>query len=778
MDNLELLSNDELRLRLLQYGFANLPVTQTTRNVLIKKLRTHLALTNKNLRKTTSIVTRYSSGEDSDITDGSKNVNKVKKSRVSVSGSPSTYSKHDMLPPQSTSFRTPSTNFTNRSLLSPSTTVSNAINNRNKKSSVYVSPVIINDSEDDSELNLEKSFSPSTSYSYISPVITSKSFNNKSTNSRTTDHYNSDSSLKNGYNGSDNDYDDDSFTSGYTKRLLQFRGDAMQKLQQQNVKKRKTNTHQPVSENDIVYHADPSSDPVPMPLNTAIKNFINRLDEYYGFKQTLVPYFLLSVFVIFFLLIIFVYMTIRPDIENTLSPSTTSYIKCNYNNDNEDVYACIDESSLESSLTLLKYFVPELQSRAVLYKCDKSSSLSNILCANDLWTFINEHKSQRHNQELRTGGHDIYKDLHNVEYLVDRNKQWGIQNVDENGVQITLNEVVTRRAQKTNCLAILKPKLPLMCIIQTKLQTFFVIVGSLAIIATVFYVVRRFIHFVIQVKETRRNNINQLINEIISSLLEKTMCDKENPVLVINHLRDKLVDPTKRNEMEWAWNEAIRYLEMNDSRIQFEIKNINGEDFKVIRWIDDTKNVSGNVGQTMNQQQRLSHASRYIAPAYNHQTNVPEKVILKKWNGPAFSESNKIKDPPTNCLKIRNMFDKYETNDADLHQTIQDSILLKLSNKKCHIHDIQLDLKSCCVYVKCASTSDAGIVHDEINGWWLENRLVSIKFLRLDRYNQRFPNSSNLSTCLYPSSASYVDNLSNGRTEYYDNENNYEGDDN
>ena len=770
MDNLDVLSNDELRLRLLQYGFANLPVTQTTRNVLIKKLRTHLALTNKNLRKTASIATRYSSGEDSDITDGANNVSKVKKSRVTVSGSPSAYSKHDMLPPQSTTFRTPSSSFSNRSLsTSGTTTANNASINRNKKTSVYVSPVIINDSEDDSELSLEKSFTPNTSYSYNSPVITSRSYNNRSTSSRTSDHYNTDTSLRNGLNGSDNDNEDDSsFTSGYTKRLLQFRGDALQKLQQQNVKKRKTNTHYPVSENDIVYHADPSSDPVHVPLNTAIRNFINRLDDYYGFKQTLVPYLLLSVFVIFFLLIIFVYMTIRPDIENTLSPLTTSYTKCNYNNDNEDVYACIDESSLESSLTLLKYFVPELQSRAVLYKCDKSSTLSNILCANDLWTFINEHQSQRYNQQLRTDGQDIFKNLHNVEYLVDRNKQWGIQNVDENGIQITLNEVVTRRAQKTNCLAILKPKLPLMCIIQTKLQTFFMIVGSLAIIASIFYLVRRFIQFVIHVKETRRNNVNQLINEIISSLLEKTMCDKENPVLVINHLRDKLVDPTKRNEMEWAWNEAIRYLEMNDSRIQFEIKNINGEDFKVIRWIDDTKNVSGNLNQS---NQRFSTNNRFTAPAYNHQTNGPEKVVLKKWNGPAFSESNKIKDPPTNCLKIRNMFDKYETNEADLHQTIQDSILLKLSNKKCHIHDIQLDLKSCCVYVKCASTSDAGIVHDEINGWWLENRLVSIKFLRLDRYNQRFPSSSNLSTCLYPSNG-------RTRTEYYDNENNFEGDDN
>ena len=36
MVDLESLSNDQLRLRLLVYGFANMPVTQTTRKVFIK----------------------------------------------------------------------------------------------------------------------------------------------------------------------------------------------------------------------------------------------------------------------------------------------------------------------------------------------------------------------------------------------------------------------------------------------------------------------------------------------------------------------------------------------------------------------------------------------------------------------------------------------------------------------------------------------------------------------------------------------------------------------
>uniref|UniRef100_A0A8D8P2U5 (northern house mosquito) hypothetical protein n=1 Tax=Culex pipiens TaxID=7175 RepID=A0A8D8P2U5_CULPI len=66
MDNLDLLTDDELRLRLMQYGFQNLPITSNTRKLLIKKLRNHMESEKGKLRRETSYATRYSSGEESD----------------------------------------------------------------------------------------------------------------------------------------------------------------------------------------------------------------------------------------------------------------------------------------------------------------------------------------------------------------------------------------------------------------------------------------------------------------------------------------------------------------------------------------------------------------------------------------------------------------------------------------------------------------------------------------------------------------------------------------
>lgn len=64
MDELNSLSNEELKYRLTQFGFPNLPVTSTTRKVLIKKLRNHMDNEKSKLKRETSYVTRYSSDED------------------------------------------------------------------------------------------------------------------------------------------------------------------------------------------------------------------------------------------------------------------------------------------------------------------------------------------------------------------------------------------------------------------------------------------------------------------------------------------------------------------------------------------------------------------------------------------------------------------------------------------------------------------------------------------------------------------------------------------
>lgn len=64
MDNLDLISDQELRHRLMEYGFPNLPVTSTSRKILIKKLRNYMTNEKQKLRRDTSHLSRYSSDEE------------------------------------------------------------------------------------------------------------------------------------------------------------------------------------------------------------------------------------------------------------------------------------------------------------------------------------------------------------------------------------------------------------------------------------------------------------------------------------------------------------------------------------------------------------------------------------------------------------------------------------------------------------------------------------------------------------------------------------------
>lgn len=136
MDHLNSLSDNELRQRLRQYGFPNLPITSTTRKVLIKKLRNHMNSEQVKLRQATSFVTRYSSDEDASDQDTKRN-------------------QRATMPPPKTNNK--------RFLSSQPTKVSP------RSQSVYVSPVVRhNDSEDDVDNesnNLNTSFSSAYSSS-------------------------------------------------------------------------------------------------------------------------------------------------------------------------------------------------------------------------------------------------------------------------------------------------------------------------------------------------------------------------------------------------------------------------------------------------------------------------------------------------------------------------------------------------------------------------------------------------------------------------------------
>lgn len=504
-------------------------------------------------------------------------------------------------------------------------------------------------------------------------------------------------------------------------------------------------------ENDIVCHAEPIPEQPVTPIGVALSNLINKLDEYYGVKQTFVPCILLSILILFFVIIGGMYLTISPDIKSALVADTTKYLLCEDLPHGTPMHNCIQKDAVDGTLEFISKLIIELQDRAVLYKCVDSTH-AFVMAPRDIITFMLEMDPTSHVLS-------ILHNFHNTQYLIGLNPQWHIRNVDIKGNTLTMDEAVRMRDSESSCLAMPEPVLPLTCIMKNKIQKFFVIIGGLALVSGVVYLLRMTYVYVKIKQQMRKDQVNALISDITSAVIKQGMRAKtdpgEDPCIVVAHLRDNVIPVTKRKEYEWAWIEAMKFLEANESRISFEVGNRNGEDCKLMRWIDPSTITPH--GSPNNSALNNSNEIPFGRPSSSVST-------VKSWQGPAFDKQNKIKDPPTPCLKIRQMFDKYDVNDPTLKQVIQDAIIAKVGNT-CRIYDVQLDTGSCCVYVRCVSEQDAGMVHDEINGWWFDNRLVSIKFLRLERYLTRFPGSNQTPACLRPTSLASIQNLTSNNNK-------------
>lgn len=83
---------------------------------------------------------------------------------------------------------------------------------------------------------------------------------------------------------------------------------------------------------------------------------------------------------------------------------------------------------------------------------------------------------------------------------------------------------------------------------------------------------------------------------------------------------------------------------------------------------------------------------------------------------------------------------------------IHNDILEKCSRVATSILHIGVDKRSKegCVYIKCATNETAGKVYQTLNGTWYNGKLLTVKFLRMDRYLERFPNSSSLTSPVLP----------------------------
>ncbi|XP_017517207.2 inner nuclear membrane protein Man1 isoform X1 [Manis javanica] len=242
-------------------------------------------------------------------------------------------------------------------------------------------------------------------------------------------------------------------------------------------------------------------------------------------------------------------------------------------------------------------------------------------------------------------------------------------------------------------------------------------------------VVLRYMKYRWTKEEEETRQMYDMVVKIIDVLRSHNEACQENkdlqPYMPIPHVQDSLIQPNDRKKMRKVWDRAIDFLAANESRVRTETRRIGGTDFLVWRWI-----------------QPSASCDKILV--------IPSKV----WQGQAFHLDRRNSPPNslTPCLKIRNMFDPVMEIGDQWHLAIQEAILEKCSDNDGIVHiAVDKNSREGCVYVKCLSPEYAGKAFKALHGSWFDGKLVTVKYLRLDRYHHRFPQALTCNTPLKPS---------------------------
>ncbi|XP_071556050.1 inner nuclear membrane protein Man1 isoform X2 [Temnothorax nylanderi] len=457
-------------------------------------------------------------------------------------------------------------------------------------------------------------------------------------------------------------------------------------------------------------------------------------------NQNMVSMGLVAVLALFFVVLAIIYLGLGGKTETFPSLSSDNHIpQCFHDGGATDRKApgvnCIMKENIESVLQLLKRLQPILTRKAVSNICENSNEKPYLTDADILEMFTSD----------KVTSLEVKEDLQSAQFLIIKNPKWGISLIDindDNGGTTetldTLDKLFSARLNGKIGMAILNPELPMQCLVKNKLFTIF---SSLLIVAIVLLtgigIYKSYLWYLRYKKSTERE-VFKLVSDIISIVETHHQNASTQPggaqesFLAINHVRDNLIPPKDRKRMAGLWERAVKFLDENESRIRREVQQVTGEEFHVWRW--------------------LPNNSLNKSPTQSAILGKKPKV----WQGQAFETMegsvNSLTCSPTPCLKIRHMFDPDIETEDDWETRVQDAILEKCGEGVNILH-IRVDIGSRegCVYMKCMSQEDAGKAYRALHGCWFDGNLVTVKYLRLERYHERFPDAARCVTPLKPS---------------------------
>lgn len=233
--------------------------------------------------------------------------------------------------------------------------------------------------------------------------------------------------------------------------------------------------------------------------------------------------------------------------------------------------------------------------------------------------------------------------------------------------------------------------------------------------------------------------------------------------LAINHIRDQLIPPQDRKRKQKLWSKVVSYIRESESRVREEVQVIYGEENRVWKWIPDitwgTINPNGPNPIVFGSTTSPAVFPPPSVPPFIPPAQAPAHASTQgsAWQGSAFSSLNKsVAAPsvaPTSCLKVRHMFNRQtmlaryppgrNSQTAWMWQVKEEILQRCSSSNNAVIVHVAVDTESNegCVYIKAMSKEDAAKAFSALHGQWYSGNLVTVKYMKEERYHERFPDS-------------------------------------
>uniref|UniRef100_UPI00358FF445 inner nuclear membrane protein Man1-like isoform X2 n=1 Tax=Myxine glutinosa TaxID=7769 RepID=UPI00358FF445 len=288
------------------------------------------------------------------------------------------------------------------------------------------------------------------------------------------------------------------------------------------------------------------------------------------------------------------------------------------------------------------------------------------------------------------------------------------------------NDVGVRNVTEVRFLESTHPRMSLSCRIWRACIS--VLRKVLLFLVGVFVVwfVMAFIHYLWRKEEVEVWQVYHMAGRITDTLQSHSQRCREDealpPFLLMENVKNMIIPQHDRVRLRRVWERAEAFICKHEPRAKRELRRVGGQDCPVWCWIPSTRS-------TLQRSQG------------------------KIWQGKAFQWDRRTYPSPTPCLKIRNMFDPDMEVGETWHLSIHDAILDRCRDNDGIAH-IEVDKSSHegCVYIKCLAPEHAGKAFKALHGSWFDGKLVTVKYLRLDRYHQRFPHAIHSNSPLHRTS--------------------------